>query len=117
MRSFGRKFAALAVSGALLTAPAAAAASTPVPGTTAQPTNDWLMLSMLSPTGAIALQGSGAAAQPADVPPPPPPPQSNYGAPPIAWLGVVGLIIAFDVWLILAKNHHHNNGHPPISPA
>jgi hypothetical protein len=115
MRSFQRKFAALAVSAALLTAPAAAVASTPISATTVRPTNDWLMLSMLSPASAVVLQGSAAAAaQPA---PPPPPPQSDYGPPPLAWLGVVGLIIAFDVYLILSKSHHHNNGHPPISPA
>lgn len=88
----------------------AAAAAAPPP-----PSGDpWLMLSMLTPSGAAALGSTGvAAAQPAG---PPPSPQQYTGpsTPPLpvilVWLAVLGA----DIYLLTKNNHTHP---VPNSPA
>jgi hypothetical protein len=79
-----------------------------------RPTNSWLMLSMLTPSGAAVLSSTEAALAQPEAPPPPPP--QNYDGnewPPIPviliWLAVLGV----DVY-ILTKHHHHG---VPNSPA
>jgi hypothetical protein len=89
---------------------AAVAATAPAPAR-----NGWLALSMLTPSGSVALGGTGvAAAQPEAPPPPPPQYHGGIGTPPLPviliWLAVLGV----DIY-ILTKNDHH---HPiPNSPA
>ena len=113
MRRSARLVASAAVSLSLIASSTAAVAATaPAPES-----NGWLALSMLTPSGAAVLGGTGvAAAQPEA--PPPPPPQAEYhggiGTPPLPviliWLAVLGV----DIY-ILTKNDHH---HPiPNSPA
>lgn len=113
MRRSARLVASAIVSLSLVASSTAGIAATaPAPAS-----NGWLALSMLTPSGSVALGGTGvAAAQPEA--PPPPPPQAGYqggiGTPPIPviliWLAVLGV----DIY-ILTKN----NDHPriPNSPA
>jgi len=72
---------------------------------------------MLTPSGAIALQGAAVAAAQTEAPPPPPPPppqSTGFTTPPIPVIAVWLAVIAVDIW-ILTKNHHHHNF--PNSPA
>ena len=110
MRRSARFIASAIVSLSLIaSSTSAVAASTPA-------TNGWLALSMLTPSGAAVLGGTGVAAAQPETPPPPPPPQyeGGIGTPPLPviliWLAVLGV----DIY-ILTKN----NNHPriPNSPA
>jgi hypothetical protein len=74
-----------------------------------------MTLSMLTPSGAVGLEGSAvAAAQPADMGPPPPGPRV-IGTPPtiifVFWLGVIASMV------YIATHEHHNNPVLPNSPA
>jgi hypothetical protein len=120
MRAIAKKFMLVAGCAALVASPTAAAAAAPtVQG--AAPTS-WMMLSMLSPASAVALEGANGAAQAQpDVPPPAPPPMAqsepaNAGVPtpplPVIaiWLAEIGLV----VWI---ATRHDNHVHIPNSPA
>lgn len=98
----------------LIVSSTAATASTVIQSAPAP--NAWVALSMLTPSGAVALEGTGvAAAQPETPPPPPPPPEaSGFPTPPFPVIAVWLAVIAVDVW-ILTRNHHHRNF--PNSPA
>jgi hypothetical protein len=113
MHRSARFVASAVISMSLVASSTAAVAS----ASTAASANGWLALSMLSPSGAAVLGGTGAAAaQPETPPPPPPPPQyeGGIGTPPIPviliWLAVLGV----DIY-ILTKNDHHPR--IPNSPA
>jgi hypothetical protein len=119
MRSITKKLLLLAGSAALVASSTAAVASAPSP----QPSSvgPWTMLSMLTPSGAVALGEASAAAQPQpDVPPAAPPPMADSSArggmptPPLPvialWLADIGLM----VW-IATRHHHHVRF--PNSPA
>jgi hypothetical protein len=96
MRSVVKLVAAVAMSTSLIASSGAAAAGAPGPQVQqAQTPNAWMMLSVLSPTRAVALGGAAAAAQPADVPPPPPP-VAVAGGPVIT-----GEVIPFVLWFAL----------------
>ena len=108
MRSMTKIIASLAASAALLLTSSAAVAAAPAPAPAQR--DAWMMLSMLSPTGATALGGATVTAQPVDMPPAVPPAAAaragGFVTPPIpvllVWLGVIGL----DVYL-LTREHHH----------
>jgi hypothetical protein len=98
MRSLLKTTAGIAASIALVASSTAAVAAGPAPAATAgyQAPNAWMMLSVLSPSGASVLGSASAAAQPADVPPPPPP-----GPPPPvagAMADGPGELIPFALW-------------------
>ena len=88
---------------------AAVAASAPTPAS-----NGWLTLSMLTPSGSVALGTTGVAAAQPETPPPPPEYHGGIGTPPIPviliWLAVLGV----DIY-ILTKNDNHPR--IPNSPA
>jgi len=100
MRSLLKTTAGIAASIALVASSTAAVAAAPTPAATAgyQAPNAWMMLSVLSPSGASVLGSASAAAQPADVPPPPPP--GPPPPPPVAGAmsGGVGELIPFALW-------------------
>jgi hypothetical protein len=100
----------LAASVALVACSTAAAAATPAPQGPPAP-NAWMMLSVLSPSGSVALGGANAAAaQPQPVPPPP-----AYAGGPV--LG--GEVLAFVLWfglIAVALTISGSSGHPN-SPA
>jgi hypothetical protein len=113
MRRSARFIASALVSLSLVaSSTGAVAAAAPAPAS-----NGWLALSMLTPSGSVALAGTGAAAAQPEAPPPPPPAaeyRGGIGTPPLPviliWLAVLGV----DIY-ILTKNDHH---HPiPNSPA
>jgi len=107
-----RLIASAVLSLSLIGSSTAATASAPPP---AAASNAWVALSMLTPSGAVGLEGTAAtAAQPDAVPPPPPPPpEAGFTTPPIPVIAVWLAVIAVDIW-ILTRNHHH---HFPNSPA
>ena len=113
MRRSARFIASAIVSLSLVgSSTAAVAATAPAPAS-----NGWLALSMLTPSGSVALGATGvAAAQPETPPPPPPPPgyQGGIGTPPLPviliWLAVLGV----DIYILTKNNHHHPL---PNSPA
>src|SRR6185503_16437378 len=111
-----RLIASAVLSISLIASSTAATASTATP-ISAPPA--WAALSMLTPSGAIALQGAAVAAAQTEAPPPPPPPppppqSTGFTTPPIPVIAVWLAVIAVDIW-ILTKNHHHHNF--PNSPA
>lgn len=109
-----RLLASAVLSFSLIASSTAATASTTAPPVAAP--NAWMALSMLTPSGAVALEGTAAAvAQPETPPPPPPPPPSaGFPTPPIPVIAVWLAVIALDIW-ILTKNHGAH--HFPNSPA
>jgi tellurite resistance protein TehA-like permease len=114
MRSLTKRIAFFAASAALVASSTAAVAATPAPQ--AATPNSWMMLSMLSPSGSLALGGANAAVQPADVPPPPPPAAEaggGSGVPPLPVIGIWLAVIGVDIW-ILTRDH---NPRVPNSPA
>jgi hypothetical protein len=100
----------------LIASSTAAAASTVAAPAPVSAPNAWMALSMLTPSGALALEGTAAAAAQTDTPPPPPPPPPSAGfpTPPIPVIAVWLAVIALDIW-ILTKNHSAR--HLPNSPA
>jgi hypothetical protein len=139
MTSIVRSLSTLFISTAIVVAPTAASGETQA--SVNQPTSGWLALSMLTPSGAIALGAAptaavcGTAAAIAGQPSPgcvlpqigsmPPAPEAVPGAPPapaeFAGPGFPPLpviliwlaVLGVDIYL-LTKNHHHG---VPNSPA
>jgi hypothetical protein len=139
MTSIVRSLTALFISTAIVVVPTAASGETQA--SVNQPTSGWLALSMLTPSGAIALGAAptaavcGTAAAIAGLPSPgcvlpqigsmPPAPEAVPGAPPapaeFAGPGFPPLpvvliwlaVLGVDIYL-LTKNHHHG---VPNSPA
>lgn len=110
-----RRLIASAVLSFSLIATSTAATASMVTTPSAPPA--WAALSMLTPSGAIALQGTAVAAAQAETPPPPPPPppESNgFTTPPIPVIAVWLAVIAVDIWILTRHHHHHNF---PNSPA
>ena len=114
MRRSARLVASAIVSLSLVASSTAAVAATaPAPAR-----NGWLTLSMLTPSGSVALGGAGVAAAQPEAPPPPPPPPAEYrggiGTPPIPviliWLAVLGV----DIYILTKDNDHPRI---PNSPA
>ena len=91
-----------------MVATSTAAAAAPAPQA-AQP-NAWMTLSMLSPTGATALGGTGVAATQADAPLPPPPPRTTE--PPETTLLLIGSTLVLAALLAIALSHHGHNVSP-----
>jgi hypothetical protein len=117
MHSLTRKIAFFAASAALVVTSTAVVAAAPAPQ--AATPNSWMMLSMLSPSGSVALAGSDAAAQAGpDAPPPAPPPMAveaggRPGTPPLPVIAIWLAVIGVDIW-ILTRDHNHEI---PNSPA
>jgi hypothetical protein len=138
MTSIVRSLTTLFISTAIVVAPTAASAETQA--SVNQPTSGWLALSMLTPSGAIALGAAPTAAvcgtaaaiagqpspgcvlpQVGTVPPtpeaaagPPPPAQfAGAGFPPLPVILIWLAVLGVDIYL-LTKNHHHG---VPNSPA
>lgn len=109
-----KKVLSLVASAALVASSSVAVASAPSPQASAP--NAWMMLSMLSPSGTVALGGAQAAAQPqSDVPPPPAAePAAGSGLPPLPVIAIWLAVIGVDIW-ILSRDHHHVR--IPNSPA
>lgn len=113
MRRSARLLASAIVSLSLVaSSTAAVAAAAPAPAT-----NGWLTLSMLTPSGSVALGGAGVTAAQPEAPPPPPPAaeyRGGIGTPPLPvillWLAVLGV----DIYILTKNNHHHPI---PNSPA
>lgn len=112
-----RLIASAILSFSLIASSTAATATAPTTAPPITAPNAWMALSMLTPSGAVALEGTAVAAAQPDTPPPPPPPPpeaAGFPTPPIpviaVWLGV----IALDIW-ILTRNHGAR--HFPNSPA
>jgi hypothetical protein len=109
---------------AILFQPTAAVAGTSSSAAPAAQTSQisWQTLSMLNPSGAIALGGAAVAAQPAaDVPPPPPlgppPPDGGIGTPPLPVIAVWLATIAVAIWILAHKHGHGTFEFPqPNSP-
>jgi tellurite resistance protein TehA-like permease len=115
MYSVTKKILSFAGCAALIASSSAAVAAAPAPQAAAP--NAWMMLSMLSPSGSVALGGAQAAAQPqTDVPPPPPSaePATGPAFPPLPVIAIWLAVIGVDIW-ILTRNHHHVR--IPNSPA
>ena len=101
MRSLTKMIASLAASAALVassTAAVAAAPAVPIPAVQPQAPNAWMMLSVLSPSGSVALGGANAAAaQPEPVPPPPAyaagPALSGEVLPFVLWFGLIAVAL------------------------
>jgi hypothetical protein len=106
---------------ALLASSTAAVAAVPPPQAPAaqvqpQAPDAWMMLSVLSPTRAVALGGANAAAQPNPPPPPgPPPPPEAAGGLGEGWapVAVVGL---WAILIVIALATKGNNGNPNSPP-
>jgi hypothetical protein len=125
MRRSGHFIASAVVSFSLVASSTAAIASTAPPQPA--PTNGWLTLSMLTPSGASVLNSAAVTAAQPQIPPAPPMKTCADGSvvpadascnggpawPPLPviliWLAVLGVNI-----YILTKSHHHG---VPNSPA
>lgn len=128
MRSIRTKLAASAIAAAMIISPTAAASSTMSTAAAQPASNRWATLSQLTPTGAVALAGSGvvagapdaatlaasaSAVQPVNE-------SSEPGANPfpipviIVLLGVLGMA----VYIGLIEKHHGHGTFPggPVSP-
>jgi hypothetical protein len=107
MRSVSRMIVSLAASVAFVACSTAAAAATPAPQGPPAP-NAWMMLSVLSPSGSVALGGANAAAaQPqSDVPPPPP----AYAGGPVFGAEVLAFVLWFGL-IAVALTASGHNGH------
>jgi hypothetical protein len=98
-------FASSTVAVAAAPAPQAPAAQTQAP-------DAWMMLSVLSPTRAVALGGANAAAQPQNPPaPPPPPPPEGAGGLAEGWapVAVIGL---WAILIVIALATSGSSGAP-----
>jgi tellurite resistance protein TehA-like permease len=113
MHAVTKKILSFAGCAALIASSSAAVAAAPAPQAAAP--NAWMMLSMLSPSGTVALGGVQAAAQPqTDVPPPSAEPATGPAVPPLPVIAIWLAVIGVDIW-ILTRNHHHVR--IPNSPA
>lgn len=104
MRAVGTMIASVAALAMVAGSTAAVAARSPAPQEVVAPPqtpNAWMMLSVLSPTRAVALGGANAAAHPADAPPPPPPGHGAAGwsgemLPFILWFGLIAIALTIS---------------------
>ena len=114
-----KSIAAAVVSASLIASSTAAVASAPVPAPAA---NDWLALSMLTPSGAAVLDSTAvAAAQPATVtcadgtvvaagaPCPGPGVYTSPGFPPLPVIAVWLAVLGVDIYILTRHHHHHPN--------
>jgi hypothetical protein len=95
------------------TAAVAAAPAPQAPAAQTQAPDAWMMLSVLSPTRAVALGGANAAAQPTNPPPeaPPPPPPEGAGGLAEGWapVAVIGL---WAILIVIALATSGSSGAP-----
>ena len=101
----GRKFAAGLVATALVFSSSAATATSVSQSPQVQGAQSgWVTLSMLTPSGALGLEGTASQASQGNNPPPPPAVYGGTTAPPIPvigiWLGTLAMAI-----YILSRNH------------
>jgi hypothetical protein len=128
MRSIRTKLAATAVAAAIMISPTAAASAT-MSTTVAQPASDgWVMLSQLTPAGAVALAGSGVmagapdaatvAASAAAVQPVDEASEAHANPFPLPVIAVLLAVLGTAIYIAFIEKHHGHATFPgaPVSP-